>query len=106
MKKILFIICLIFTTTLLFATSKKDEKIEITVKTNARGGGLVPSHETVKILKPGPSWGGEIDVEFPSTRKYPWQQYFGDPTIGVGLVYMNLGAELLGNCVAIYPYFL
>lgn len=90
----------------LFASDRKETKPEVTIKTNFRGGQILYSDKPSKIIAPGPSWGGEIDVEFPSTRKYPWQQYFGDPTIGVGLVYMNLGAEVLGNCVAVYPYFL
>ena len=90
----------------LFASDRKETKPEVTIKTNFRGGQILYSDKPSKIIAPGPSWGGEIDVEFPSTPKYPWQQYFGDPTIGVGLVYMNLGAEVLGNCVAVYPYFL
>ena len=106
MKKFVCIFCLLLATISAFAEKTTDEKTEITVKTNARGGQILYSDKPSKIIAPGPSWGGEIDVEFPSTRQYPWQQYFGDPTIGVGLVFMNLGAEVLGNCVAVYPYFL
>ena len=106
MKKIVSIFCLLLASISLFAENATNEKTEIAVKANARGGQIIYSHESVRVIAPGPSWGGEIDVEFPSTRRYPWQQYFGDPTIGVGLVFMNLGAEALGNCVAVYPYFL
>ena len=104
---IIFIFCLLISFSL-FASSETEIKPEITIKANARGGQILYSDKPSKIIAPGPSWGGEVDVdvEFPSTRQYPWQQYFGDPTIGVGLVYMNLGAEVLGNCVAVYPYFL
>ena len=106
MKKIVSIFCLLLASISLFAENATNEKTEIAVKANARGGQIIYSHESVRVIAPGPSWGGEIDVEFPSTRRYPWQQYFGDPTIGVGFVFMNLGAEALGNCVAVYPYFL
>ena len=103
-KQFILFFCLFVSVVCLSA--KDTEKTEITVKANARGGQILYSDKPSKIIAPGPSWGGEIDVEFPSTRQYAWQQYFGDPTIGVGLVYMNLGAEVLGNCVAVYPYFL
>ena len=106
MKKLIFLFCMFVIAISVLAESDDKERTEIIIKTNVRGGQILYSDQPSKIIAPGPSWGGEIDVEFPSTRQYPWQQYFGDPTIGVGLVFMNLGAEVLGNCVAVYPYFL
>lgn len=105
-KKIVVLFCFFVVAVAVFAENSDKEKTEFAIKANFRGGQLINSHESTRLIAPGPSWGGEIDIEFPSTRQYPWQQYFGDPTIGVGLVYMNLGADVLGNCVAVYPYFL
>ena len=67
------------------------------------GGYLDPSGNIVDIDPNAPT-GLNIGVEFPSSRQRPWQQYLNDPTVGLGMTYMNLGNDVMGEGVAIYPY--
>ena len=68
--------------------------------------GNIQPHDThVKALIDKPVTGTEISVEFQTMGEYPWQQFQGFPSIGVGAVWLNLGnPEKLGNAFAIYPY--
>ena len=56
--------------------------------------------------------GVHMGFELPSTQQRPWQQYLGNPTVGVGLSWLhfgeptNTGTAKLGMGVAIYPYIL
>lgn len=50
--------------------------------------------------------GVNMGFELPSTQQRPWQQYLGNPTLGVGLSWLSLGHEMLGHSVAVYPYLL
>ena len=50
--------------------------------------------------------GVNVGFELPSQRQRPWQQYLSDPTIGLGVTWMNLGHDMLGHAVALYPYIL
>lgn len=50
--------------------------------------------------------GVNVGFELPSQHQRPWQQYLSDPTIGFGLTWMNLGHDMLGHSVALYPYIL
>ena len=43
-------------------------------------------------------------IEFPSSRQRPWQQYLNDPTVGLGVSYLNLGTDAMGEGIAMYPY--
>ena len=56
----------------------------------------------------GPAYpaGVNLGLELPSQGQKPWQQYLGDPTVGVGLTWMDLGHDMLGHSVALYPYIL
>lgn len=56
--------------------------------------------------------GVHMGLEFPSQQQFPWQQYLGNPTVGIGVSWLDFGdpqepgtAEL-GMGVAIYPYIL
>ena len=64
---------------------------------------LDPSGNIVDIDPNAPT-GLNFGVEFPSSRQRPWQQYLNDPTVGLGLTYMNLGNDVMGEGLAIYPY--
>lgn len=58
-------------------------------------------------INPSMAMGGELAIELPSWNEYPWQEYLGHPTIGVGLVGINLGNnKVLGQAFAAYPYIL
>ena len=71
------------------------------------GGYIVPLSKNLKNIAPNPTLGGELLIEFPSWNKYSWQQYLGDPTLGVGFVGLDLGnSKVLGQAFALYPYLL
>ncbi len=53
----------------------------------------------------GPT-GINFGIEFPSTQQRPWQQYLGNPTVGLGISYIDLGHEDMGTGIAMYPYIL
>ena len=50
--------------------------------------------------------GMHMGVEFPSTQQRPWQQYLCNPTVGMGVSWLDFGHDMLGHGVAIYPYIL
>lgn len=68
-----------------------------------RGSYLVnPTHYS----KFGPIYpaGVHLGMELPSQSQKPWQQYLGNPTVGMGLSWIDLGHEMLGHSVILYPY--
>lgn len=76
-------------------------------KAQVIGGQIIPTNKTLKSINPDLTLGGEIAIEFPSWGEYPWQQYLGKPTLGVGFVGLNLGDHnILGQSFALYPYLL
>lgn len=58
--------------------------------------------------------GVHLGIEFPSLQQRPWQQYLGNPTVGLGISWIDFGDPVdqgqdmakLGMCVAVYPYIL
>ncbi|MBQ8482980.1 MAG: acyloxyacyl hydrolase [Bacteroidales bacterium] len=56
--------------------------------------------------------GVHMGLEFPSLQQRPWQQYLGNPTVGLGLSWLDFGnpqdpgMAKLGMGVAVYPYIL
>ena len=50
--------------------------------------------------------GVHMGFELPSTGQRPWQQYLGNPTVGVGVSWLDFGHDMLGMSVAVYPYIL
>ena len=56
--------------------------------------------------------GVHMGLEFPSLQQRPWQQYLGNPTVGIGLSWLDFGksyepgAAKLGMGIAVYPYIL
>lgn len=50
--------------------------------------------------------GVHMGFELPSTGQRPWQQYLGNPTVGVGVSWIDFGHKMLGHGVAVYPYIL
>lgn len=96
-------------------TRKGKERIDIDIslpnsyifKFNLIGGTILPLSENLKQTAQRPIIGGELCIEFPSWYGYAWQQYWGDPTIGVAVMALNLGnPEILGYSFATYPYLL
>lgn len=70
-------------------------------------GYILPISKNLELTAKNPIFGGELAVEFLPRGKYPWEQHWGRPTIGVGLVGMDLGnPTILGQAFAVYPYVL
>lgn len=68
--------------------------------------GNIQKHTShIENLIKDPVMGSEIDLEWQTKGKKPWNQYFNFPVIGIGAVWLNLGnPEKLGNAFALYPY--
>ena len=50
--------------------------------------------------------GVNLGIELPSQQQHAWQQYLNNATVGIGLSWIDLGHEMLGHSIAIYPYIL
>ena len=64
---------------------------------------LDPS-SNIEEIDPNAPAGLNFGIEFPSSRQRPWQQYLNDPTVGLGVTYLNLGNDVMGEGLALYPY--
>lgn len=69
------------------------------------GGYLMKSSNMEEINPNGPA-GIHLGVEFPSLQQRPWQQYLNNPTVGLGISYIDLGDKLMGKAISMYPYIL
>lgn len=67
------------------------------------GGYLMKSSNLEEINPNGPA-GIHFGIEFPSTQQRPWQQYLNNPTVGLGISYIDLGEKVMGKAIAMYPY--
>lgn len=70
-----------------------------------RGAYLDKNHHFTKFGGIYPT-GVTLGLEFPSAQQKPWQSYLNNPTVGVGLSGYDFGNDILGNCLAVYPYIL
>ena len=50
--------------------------------------------------------GVNLGFELPSNQQYPWQQYLGNATVGVGISWIDFGHKMLGHGISLYPYIL
>lgn len=48
--------------------------------------------------------GMNLGVEFPSAQQRPWQQYLNNPTVGLGLSFIDFEHDMIGKSIAMYPY--
>lgn len=64
---------------------------------------LMPSSNLTDINPTGPA-GLNFGIEFPSSQQRPWQQYLNNPTVGLGMSYIDLGHKTMGKGIAAYPY--
>ena len=69
-------------------------------------GFYIDVHDNMRADMPSAPTGLMFGVEFPSSQQRPWQQYLLNPTVGLGMTYLNLGSERFGHTVALYPYIL
>lgn len=89
--------------------TKHKERIppQYLIKANFIAGYILPLTTNLKNTAQPPVLGGELCLEFPSWGVYPWQQYLGDPSVGVAVSALDLGnRDILGQMIATYPYVL
>ena len=67
------------------------------------GNYMTPSSNMKEINPNGPT-GINFGIEFPSSQQRPWQQYLNNPTVGLGVSYIDLGHKTMGTAIAMYPY--
>ncbi len=68
-------------------------------------GWLIDHDEKVSPLIENPTNGVEFAVEFPKYGGKPWHFYYSFPTVGLGLMYLDLGnPDYLGSAITFYPY--
>lgn len=102
MRKTISILAISTLTLIVFAQPNR-----FTFKANIIDGAIIPTNKTLQSIAPNPTYGGELAIEFPAWNQYAWQQYLGEPTIGVGFVGLDLGDhKVLGQAFALYPYLL
>ena len=64
---------------------------------------MTPS-SNMKEINPSSPTGIDFGIEFPSSQQCPWQQYLGNPTVGLGVSYLDFGHKTMGKAIAMYPY--
>ena len=81
-----------------------SEKFPFSIKAYAVRGSYLEN--ATHFAKFGPIYpsGANMGFELPSQQQRPWQQYLSNPTIGIGLTWIDLGHEMLGHSVNLYPY--
>lgn len=105
-----------FLTILLFVSSasaqtphgeKSDStKFPFSIKALAFRGSYLDSNTHFDKFQPFHPAGVHLGLELPSLQQRPWQEYLGNPTIGVGLSWLDFGHDMVGMSIAAYPYIL
>lgn len=105
-----------FLTTLLFAgtalaqgasVEKSDNtKLPFSIKALAFRGSYLDSNVHFDKFQPFHPAGVHLGFELPSLQQRPWQEYLGNPTIGVGLSWLDFSHDMVGMSFAAYPYIL
>ena len=86
------------------ASSEKTGNDRFAIKAQVFMGSYVSKSSNLECIDPSFPTGINIGIEFPSSQQRPWQQYLNNPTVGIGLSYINLGADVMGHAIAMYPY--
>ena len=112
MKRLIsfFLITIVCMTSAMAQTAKTEEsenqKFPFAIKAYPfRGMYLDKGVHWDKFAPAGPA-GVHMGFELPSRNLRPWQQYLSDPTVGIGVSWLDFGHDMLGMGVAIYPYIL
>ena len=87
--------------TLTTETSGNDR---FSFKTQVFMGKYLDPSSNIEDIVPNAPTGLNFGIEFPSSRQRPWQQYLNDPTVGLGISYLNMGNDVMGEGIAMYPY--
>ena len=112
--KINHCIILLLLATLLAGTATAQTKRNFNERGNDRFaikiepfmGGYVMASSNLKEINPHGPTGIHLGIEFPSSQQRPWQQYLNNPTVGLGISYLDLGHKTMGKGIAMYPYIL
>ena len=84
----------------------ESEKVPFAIKAYPFRGMYLDKNTHFNKFQPFNPAGVHMGVEFPSMQQRPWQQYLGNPTVGVGLSWLDFGHEMVGMGFAVYPYIL
>ena len=113
MKRLSLLLFITLSTVFIFAENKTTNKTfaqtgndRFVLKTQGIMGFYIDVHSNMSADMPSAPTGLMFGVEFPSSQQRPWQQYLMNPTVGLGMTYLNLGSERFGHTVALYPYIL
>lgn len=94
-------------------TEKTDDKgIPFSIKAYPFRGMYLDKNSHYQKFGPINPAGVHMGIEFPSLQQRPWQQYLGNPTVGLGISWLDFGEPQdptmakLGMGVAVYPYIL
>lgn len=88
------------------AEKKDSTKTPFSVKALAFRGTFLDNNTHFNKFQPFHPAGVHMGLEFPSFQQRPWQEYLGNPTIGVGLSWLDFSHEMVGMAIAAYPYIL
>ena len=111
MKKLTYLltcVCMLFVAT----ASAQTKETYVTgndrfaVKAQAFMGFYIDKSSNLERINPAAPTGVNLGFEFPSSQQRPWQQWHKNPTVGLGLSYINMGADVMGHAIALYPYIL
>ena len=101
MKKLILIFCMIF------VAFSANAQYKYSVRAMGYGGKILPLSKNLEATAKGMVWGGEIAFELQPKGTHQWEQFWRFPTIGFGLVGLDLGnPKILGQAFAVYPYLL
>ena len=112
MRRIIFVLAALLLVSSLAAENvpsvkPEDNKLPFSIKAYVlRGHNLEENGTHFAKFNGAYPTGVTLGFELPSTQIRPWQQYLGNPTVGLGLTCMNLGHSMLGHAIAAYPYIL
>lgn len=107
-----FYSCLLCVLLLVSPLSAQNNHIEkygndrFSIETQFFMGTYLDPSANIKEIDPNAPVGLNLGIEFPSSRQRPWQQYLNDPTVGLGITSINLGNDVMGEGIAMYPYIL
>ena len=110
MKRIFLLLSIVLSATFAIAENQTANKFtqtgndRFTIKAQYLMGFYVDTKPHMAKLDPSNPTGISLGIEFPSSQQRPWQQYLLNPTVGLGITYLDLGSDILGQAIAMYPY--
>lgn len=106
---LILLIAILLTNKLLATENKQFNQIgndRFSIRSQYMMGLYVSKQPNMLADTPSAPTGVMLGIEFPSSQQRPWQQYLLNPTVGLGMTYLNFGSDRYGHTVALYPYIL